>query len=74
MVVDDLEIGEALFDPGRDLRKHLIPMFAAVADHCAGEDRRLMGVLVIDLCRGNIEIFVEGGEERLQPAALFLQR
>ncbi len=74
MVVDDLEIGEALLDPVRDLRKHLIPVFVTVADHCTSEDRRLMGVLVIDLRCGNIEILVERGKERLQPTALFFQR
>ncbi len=74
MVVDDLEIGEAMFDPVRDLRKHLIPVFVTVADHSAGEDCRLMRVLVIDLSRGNIEILVERGKQRLEPTALFFQR
>ena len=74
MVVDDLEIGEALFDPARDLRKHLVPVLAAVADHCAGENRRLMCVLMIDLRCGDVEILVERRKERLQPTALFLQR
>ncbi len=74
MVVDDLEIGKALFNPVRDLRKHLIPVLVAVADHCTGENRRLMGVLMIDLRCGDVEILMERGQERLQPTALFLQR
>ena len=74
MVVDDLEIGEALFNPVRDLRKHLISVLVAVADHCTGENCRLMRVLMFDLRRGDVEIFVERGKERLQPTALFFQR
>ena len=33
-----------------------------------------MCVLAIDLRRGNIEILVERGKQRLEPTALFLQR
>ena len=74
MVVNDLEIGEALLDPVRDLRKHFVPMLAAVADHRAGEYRRLMCVLMFDLRRGDVELLMERRKERIQPTALFLQR
>ncbi len=74
MVVDDLEIGEALLDPIRDLRKHFVSVLAAVADHRAGEDGRLMCVLMFDLRRGDVEILMERRKERLQPTALFFQR
>ena len=74
MIVDELQIWEAVLDPVRDSGQNLISVFVAVADHRAGEDRRLMCVLVIDLRRGNIEILVERGKQRLQPTALFLKR
>ena len=65
MIVDELQIWEAVLDPGRDAGQNLISVLVAVAHHRAGYHGGAMRILVFNLGRRDIEILMERGQERL---------
>ena len=73
MIVNELQIWKAVLDPVRDAGQHLSSVLVAIADHHAGNHGGAMRILVFNLGSGDIEILMERSQERLQPAALFLQ-
>jgi hypothetical protein len=49
LIVDHLNVGSMLFDPGWDASQPSLDVPNIIADHYAGNDRQLVMVVVIDL-------------------------
>ena len=62
------------FDPIRDLGHELVPVSLSIRDHRAGDGRRTVQILMVDLRSRDVEALVQLGEQRLEPASLLFQR
>jgi len=73
LLVNDLQIWAMAFDPSWDAIEHALHLTGVVADRDASDDRPMMVVLMVDLRGGDVEMAMQPGKERLEPAPLLLQ-
>ena len=74
VVIEDREVRPAHFNPCGDLRQHALGVAPVVAHHDDGDVREGVHIVLADLGRGNVELLVDLREQRLEAAALLLQR
>ncbi|HLC04001.1 MAG TPA: hypothetical protein VJK02_13260 [Anaerolineales bacterium] len=74
LVVDDLDVRSAPFDPIGDARKDSLGVASVVAHNDHGDDGRPMMVIVPDFGCRYAERAMKLGKERLEAAALLLER
>ena len=74
LLVDDLKIRSARLNPTRDTVEDLLRVSPVTAHDGAGDHRRRVAVLPLDLSGRYVELLVKPGQQRLEAAALLLQR
>ena len=57
--IDDLQIRSILGDPARNFCHYSLGVSGIVAHHDAGDDGGAVPVVVIDLCRGYVELTIQ---------------
>lgn len=60
-MIDDQKIGATRFDPRRDAHQQALGVPPVVADDNAGDHGRIVGVMVVHLSGGDVELAVKRG-------------
>ena len=73
MFFKQLHIRPVLLDPSGNCLQGSLDLDVTIADHGAGEDGLVPLVLQVHFGDGEIELFVQARQQRLEAAALFFQ-
>lgn len=72
-MVDDLQIRAVLLDPAGNSTQQLLRAAVVVADDDACDEGGLVHVIQVHFRRGDVELPVQAGYKRTDPAALLFQ-